>query len=217
MLKKLIKKIIPLSLEVPFKYYYNFFIGTLEYELNIIDYILRPGDRAIDVGANRGVYSYKLWKNCINIEIFEPNPICVKVLSAWINNKSSINLHAHALSNKDGFATLNIPIDENGVEHDASASLNNLNFIHKRSEDVSIRSLDSYNFSNVSFIKIDVEGHERLVLEGAKKTLLNHKPSLLIEIEQRHSSDSINMIFDYLTNLDYEGFFFVNNLGVVVY
>ena len=52
---------------------------------------------------------------------------------------------------------------------------------------VPLRTLDSYNLSNIGFIKIDVEGHELDVLRGAEVTLRRDQPNLLIEIENRHA------------------------------
>ena len=41
------------------------------------------------------------------------------------------------------------------------------------------------------FIKIDVEGHELKVIDGAKETIEKHKPNLLIEIEEQHSKEKL--------------------------
>ena len=40
---------------------------------------------------------------------------------------------------------------------------------------IKVKTLDSYNFKNVKLIKIDGEGHEKHILEGAKETLSNTK------------------------------------------
>ena len=59
----------------------------------------------------------------------------------------------------------------------------------------------------ISFIKIDVEGHELPVLRGGIETLTRHRPRLLIEIEQRHSPTPILDTFGYLKNLGFRGMF----------
>lgn len=54
-------------------------------------------------------------------------------------------------------------------------------------------------------------GHESKVIEGAQKTILNYHPTLLVEIEQRHLSDtSITKIFEQIMSLGYDGFFLQN-------
>ena len=46
---------------------------------------------------------------------------------------------------------------------------------------INLRTLDSYNFQNVDIIKIDVEGFEIPVLNGAKQTILSQQPVIQIE------------------------------------
>ena len=46
--------------------------------------------------------------------------------------------------------------------------------------------LDNFNFKNISFIKIDVEGHELKLLKGAKKIFKVNKPDCLIEIKKKN-------------------------------
>ena len=62
----------------------------------------------------------------------------------------------------------------------------------------------NYNLNKIDFIKIDVEGHELNVLEGAVTTLKKFKPSMLIEIEQRHHNKNIDHIFSFISSFGYE-------------
>jgi FkbM family methyltransferase len=60
-----------------------------------------------------------------------------------------------------------------------------------------------------NFVKIDVEGHELAVLEGARRTLETHRPTLLIECEARHRPDGdVRSVFDFLKSVGYTGSFF---------
>ena len=62
-----------------------------------------------------------------------------------------------------------------------------------------------------NFLKIDVEGHELAVLEGARHTLEAHRPALLIECEARHRADGdVRPVFDLLHSHGYNGTFFHN-------
>ena len=66
------------------------------------------------------------------------------------------------------------------------------NFIGKY-YDVVTKKLDNFNFTNkISFIKIDVEGHEIEVIEGGKLMIKKNKPVLLVEIEERHSKKNVH-------------------------
>jgi hypothetical protein len=79
-----------------------------------------------------------------------------------------------------------------------------------RSFHVQLRRLDDLCHAvarRVSFIKIDVEGHELQVLGGAAETLRRHRPNLLIEIEQRHSPVPIAQTFDHVLSAGYRGEF----------
>ena len=75
-------------------------------------------------------------------------------------------------------------------------------------EEISVptRRLDSYNLGMIGFIKIDVEGHKLKVLKGAEATLRRDRPNLLIEAEERHRSNAVASVIDYLGPLGYSGF-----------
>jgi FkbM family methyltransferase len=61
------------------------------------------------------------------------------------------------------------------------------------------------------FLKIDVEGHELAVLRGGLNILEMHRPTLLIECENRHRPDGdVGPVFNFLQSLGYEGTFFQN-------
>ena len=53
--------------------------------------------------------------------------------------------------------------------------------ITKSNGPIEIRTLDSYNFQDVDVIKIDVEGFEVPLLDGAKETILSNRPWIQIE------------------------------------
>ena len=206
-LKNLLRGVVPMKYQTVLKYYYNKANSTLEQELGTLEHLVRKGDLVIDVGGNRGIYAYKLWKLGARVEVFEPNPICFRLLEAWAADKPDVNVHTVAVSSHSGLANLHIPIDESGVEHDASASIENTGFEHSRDQSVSLQTLDSYEFEGVRFIKIDVEGHEYSVIEGAASLLASSRPALLVEIEQRHNGRQINEVFEKILSFDYQGFF----------
>jgi FkbM family methyltransferase len=205
-LKTKLRDILPKKLQVPAKYWYGWIGGALEPEMKLLDLIVRPSDKVIDVGGNRGVYAYQLWKMGAKIEVFEPNPLCSDVLKAWAVGKSSVRVYSVALSSRSGYADLHIPIDVSGTEHDSSASIE-YTYVHGRDQTVPLQTLDSFRFEDVSLIKIDVEGHEYSVIEGAEATIFSSKPALLVEIEQRHIGRPINDVFDKILSLGYHGFY----------
>ncbi len=205
--KTVVRDLLPKSCQVPVKYWYGRLRGALEAEMRFLDALVRPEDRVVDVGANRGVYAYRLWKLGARVEVFEPNPTCFSILSAWAVGKRGVHLHADALSDHTGSASLHIPVDGAGVEHDASASIEHTGFPQSRGQTVRLRTLDSYQMRDVSLIKIDVEGHEYSVLGGALGTIAASQPALLVEIEQRHNGRPVDEVFDRIRGLGYQGFF----------
>lgn len=205
-LRTSIRNKLPRGLQVPARYWYGWVRQTLEAEMRILGRIVQPGEHVVDVGGNRGVYTYKLWRLGCAVEVFEPNLACCKVLEAWGNGKNRIHVNRVALSSSNGQVSLHIPVDEAGVEHDASASLEH-GFTASRAEAVATCTLDSFGYEDLTLIKIDVEGHERSVLAGAAGTLRTCAPALLVEIEQRHNAERIDRIFDTLRNHGYFGYF----------
>lgn len=68
------------------------------------------------------------------------------------------------------------------------------------------KTLDSYNFEDVDIIKIDVEGYELQVLEGATATITKHRPIVQIEcveIQPRAFGKTIQDLMDYFNDKDY--------------
>ena len=206
-LKTLIRNAIPARLQVPVKHLYAQLRGDLEPELAMLPCLIDRGGHAIDVGGNRGAYAYALWKLGARLDVFEPNPDCAAILSAWAANKNGVTVHSVALSEGDGRAQLHVPVDAQGVEHDASASIESTAAGRTRDIDVELRPLDSFGFRQTALIKIDVEGHEASVIRGSAETLRAAGPALIVEIEQRHNRSPIQDVFGLITGFGYRGFF----------
>ena len=210
-LKTRARDFLPIRYQVPAKYWYGWMRGALEPEMRFLGSLVHDDDLVIDVGGNRGIYAYQLWRLGARVEVFEPNPMCCRVLRAWAAGKPTVNVHSVALSSGPGSANLHIPIDGAGIEHDASASIENTGFNRARNELVQLQTLDSCRFAEVSLIKIDVEGHEYSVIEGAAATITSSRPALLIEIEQRHIGRPIDEVFEEIMAFGYQGYFMASN------
>jgi hypothetical protein len=118
-----------------------------------------------------------------------------------------VRVHAVALSDQQGVADLQVPVDAAGIEHDSSATIEKIAIDGFRTHRVQMTTLDSFQFRDVEFIKIDVEGHESRVVDGAAETIKSQMPAMLIEIEQRHIERPISEVFKQVLNFGYEGFF----------
>ena len=198
--------------------------GNYEQELQILDKIVKKDLDSIDVGVYRGVYSYSLSNLSKHVHAFEPNPILFpylkKNLKKLIKNMTLYNL---ALSDKNGETDLKIPkrfktLNEDNYEEKyklGSATIHEKNLLGN-DEYITLKVKtakldDIIESKGIGFIKIDVEGHEKNVLEGGINLIKKNKPNLLIEIEERHTSDKVENIINFVNSLGYKSYFFQNN------
>jgi FkbM family methyltransferase len=198
---------LPATWQVSAKYWHTRLTGRLEPEIALLPDLLADGGRMIDIGANYGLYGRAASRLGASVELFEPHGRCLRALEAWAAGRPNVRVHGCALSSAAGQASLSIPLEADGVEHDAAASLEPRHGGGFRVETVPVRTLDSFGFNDASLIKIDVEGHEAQVIEGALSTIARSRPALLVEIEQRHCSGPIEVIFERICALGYAGHF----------
>ena len=147
-----------------------------------------PDQIWLDIGANIGAYSFYISKfisnlggKCIG---FEPRE------DTWlrlVKNVQAPNFKSerYACSSTNGNAEIYLP-----PSHGQSSLVKMPEFEGVKTEKVETITLDSYckanTLKNITFIKIDVEGYEFEVLDGAKLTITNHRPLILCESENRH-------------------------------
>ena len=96
---------------------------------------------------------------------------------------AEINVHEVAATNRnEGTIDILDHTDHGGHNH---VVLDSENVKLRESQNlvpVPARTIDSYNFADVDAIKIDVEGSELLVIQGAKETIERCRPSVQVEI-----------------------------------
>src|SRR5581483_7224132 len=69
-----------------------------------------------------------------------------------------------------------------------------------------LRTLDSYAFPRVDFLKIDVGGHEYDVVEGSRETLIRCQPFILLSTYEgglRNRGYNLQDLFDLLSSMGY--------------
>ena len=187
------------------RYLVNRHMKRGEAELHVLADIVPTGRVALDVGAHKGVYARVLSGLASHVHAFEPNP---KVFR-WLNRAlpGNVTPHGIALSDRDGQAELFLPRRARNF----SGSGGSLNPRKAKKPHgtvrVSTRTLDSFGFRDVGFIKIDVEGAEARVLGGAHATIARSKPVLQIELEERHTGQSIEQCIAEVTALGYSAHF----------
>lgn len=181
-----------------------------EKELFLINYFVKKNSGIIDVGANIGEYTYIFLKNSPrNLYCFEPIPHLNKRLKKIFDNVKVFNF---ALSDKKSTQRIKIPI-EKGQKQFSRSSLNPLVVKSQNFEEIIIQTitLDSWmrqeDVKQIDLIKVDVEGHELKVLQGASQLIKIHKPVIMVEIEFRHSKLDAQKTIDHITESGYKGFF----------
>lgn len=160
-----------------------------EPELHLLPFLADRRRLALDVGANKGVYSHLLRRYCTAVHAFEPHPKMLRFLRRNVGSWATV--HGAALSDKAGRAELRIPRWKNGYSNQG-ASLSTVKVsAGYYSLTVETVRLDDLGLGPVGFMKIDVEGFEQAVLDGAAQTIARDRPVLLIEIEEKHTKRPI--------------------------
>jgi FkbM family methyltransferase len=177
-----------------------------EPELLLLRGLLPTGGVAVDVGANRGVYAFALSEIAREVHAFEPNPDFAHLARHMLAGRAVV--HAVALSNTTGRATLFVPIAEDGSELHLAGSLKNTHrqFAQQRVIDTPVKTLDSYHLRDVTFIKVDVEGTELEVLEGARSTIASDRPVLLLELLSGTHSAPLAITREVCDSYGYDAF-----------
>ena len=128
-----------------------------------------PIRKIIDVGAWWGPWSIWWQDKATSVEIFEPNKDILPKLVNNVGTFKNCTIHRTALGDRHGSVSMQCA-DHSGTYH-----------ITEPKGDILIKTLDSFQFDNVDIIKIDAEGYELPVLEGAKDTILRNRPWIQIE------------------------------------
>jgi len=152
--------------------------------------------RYIDIGANVGHTSVPFIHKFENIVAFEPHPDCFDIL------KDQPGIQALNFALLDETKIVKLKLHKNSInkpEHGSIADRRNKDWDGKIF-DVYGTTLDSFNFDDVDFIKVDVEQGELEVIKGSLKTIEKNKPVIMFE-NKRNENDSV---IDILTDLGYK-------------
>lgn len=182
-----------------------------EKEMAFLDILCDPERISLDIGAKVGMYTYRLIPHSREVWAFEPIPELARLLKKSLGAR--IHVEAVALSNHTGKLTLRIPFTKKGIPKYGRSTVENGNSL-KNSDlktiqtlEIESKELDQYPLGEVGFIKIDVEGHELAVLQGAQGILKKYRPTLLIEANDHHQPGAVEKLRNFLEPRHYEGYF----------
>lgn len=173
-----------------------------QYQLYMFDFLVKnqiitKGKTIIDVGGNNGNFAVDfahLVGNNGQVHTFEPQRIIYYQLctNIFLNGLTNVYCHNEAVGNTDGevmIETLNY------LEKNEPVNFGGAKIINEGGELVKSTKLDSRIFKDVVLIKIDVQGYEPFVIEGAINTIQKHRPYMFVEFEdhllqQQESSEA---------------------------
>lgn len=153
-----------------------------------------PSEAVIfDIGAHFGQYAKafaELNGGTTQVYCFEPVAYTRDILNAVVKPYSNIRVFSNGFSNAPGGAQINIPIKKSGKIGPGLAHLGaetSRDFVqeHIRLDTVD-NFMDAHALSRLDFIKMDIEGPELMVLQGALRTLKNHRPAVFCEVSHAH-------------------------------
>ena len=173
----------------------------LEPEVVIPPHLVARSRVALDVGANKGGYTHILLGLASAVHAFEPNPALIPWLSR--QREPRLTIHPVALGNSTGEALLRVPFGLNGRPSKQGATLNERTRHRCIEVPTSVCRLDDLDLGDIGFIKIDVEGLEAQVIDGARETIARCRPAMLIEIEERHTGESPSVLIERIVALGY--------------
>ena len=174
--------------------------SVTDYQKNKLDIALgfvKNFTVAIDAGANYGIMSYNLNSKFSKIYAFEvdtPVRDCLKknVETFQLDNVVVCDC---GLSDKEEFVSLNYLKNTFGTHINKEVSGTNI-----------CKTLDSFELTEVGFIKLDCDGYEPYILRGAEQTIKKYKPVILMEeknYSKRYYGEEGNLAVDLLLSWGY--------------
>jgi len=189
------------------------FTGVYERGTNrILIKYLKEGDIVVEAGANTGSETLlisRLVGSTGRVLAFEPVPHVIKKLKQNIklNKITNIDLHEIALGEKDQLISFHI----NSKDHPNQGMGTKLNIDFEQGEKISViqKTLDSvletnYLNENIAFIKMDIQGAEFDMLNGASKVIKKFNPTIFFEASEGWSN--LKNIYHLLISFNYTVF-----------
>jgi FkbM family methyltransferase len=172
--------------------------------MKLLPYLCDRNKVSVDIGACLGIYTMGMLCHSKSCVTFEVRPQQAAGLEKMFREmQAPVTVHSAALSDSTGSLQLRVCCSDFGRStvsgHELPGAVDTIT--------VESHRLDDYNLTNVGCIKIDVEGHEEAVLEGAQKTLAASLPNILVELDDNRDPGRIDSVRRRLAALKYQGYF----------
>ncbi|MCK4264810.1 FkbM family methyltransferase [Candidatus Babeliales bacterium] len=189
--------------------WYIFFYGIYEPMISrLINFVLKPGGVAIDVGANIGAHSLVMGQQVGRsgkVYCFEPHPQIIERLieNISLNGMDYIIPIKLGLANNSGVATLFGFDGKDSNQGTSTLVKTETTPIDGPKFEVKTITLDEFSkkerLERLDLLKIDVEGGEIGVLLGGLETIQKLKPFIIFEYNS--SRDPDKKVFSHISNL----------------
>jgi FkbM family methyltransferase len=177
-----------------------------QYERDQLEFLSRsifpnlPAGACLDVGANIGNHSLSFSRSFVRVIAFEPHPRTFKLLelnAELAPNVTTLNLGAS--SNSKDVVVVDNPLNIGATSIGKVGRGVPVTFRLVRIDDVA----QVQEIERITFMKFDIEGHEHFALEGARETILRHKPVIALEVLPGEVEDGRSKAVDLLRSLGY--------------
>ena len=157
----------------------------------------------IEGGCHIGTHTIKLGLLAKQVYAFEPLPMNNELLrkNVSINNLTNVQVFSEGLADKSGNTTFDwvITPGASGLSNNPMGYPGHFhNTLNETIIDVKLTTIDELDLDKLDFIKLDVEGYEKLVILGGLKTIERCKPVITIEVWSSHFG---TYDLDYTKNL----------------
>ncbi|HLY58969.1 MAG TPA: FkbM family methyltransferase [Stellaceae bacterium] len=171
-----------------------------EFEVELFSRALRPGDVAVEVGANIGAHTVHLARLVGPqglVVAFEPQRIIHQFLCANLALNELFNVVSYRAAAGARRGTLKVP----PLDYAAAYNFGGVALGADAGEDVLVMPLDSLGLKALRLLKIDVEGMEVEVLQGARELIARTRPLLYVENDRKERSPRL---ISLLQELEYD-------------
>ena len=173
-------------------------------------------NRTLDIGAGVGISACELSSISKTIESWEIGTIAFDCLNANLDNAVktyakdvTFNRYHVAITDSDMYSIEIVEYEhdftKNCVKSDASFGFSDIDSVKNYSL-IKQKTIDSYQFDNIDIINIDTNGYELKVLQGAKETIANCKPFIIMSLNDSLLSlygNKIQEVISLLNQLNY--------------
>jgi FkbM family methyltransferase len=209
--------VVPDSLELITPYVLREQQDWFEDEIKFLRRLLKPGYKVMDIGANYGVYTLSMAQAVGpsgRVWAFEPASSTASLLTEGIaaNGFAHVTFERTALSSTRGTAqlSLNLNSELNALVHD--------NLSTSDSETVPVVTLDdcleTYDWRNIDFMKIDAEGEEANILKGGERFFAELSP--LVQYEVKAGSGLHMELVQAFASIGYDSYRLVPGLDLLI-